>query len=131
MNQHVLNLIRISLFLLVAVSIALPKMNSIYFCTTTEQVMFQDICCDEIEANDNYASISDAECCDEVSLSDVTTDSLSKKIQLKTLFRTVWFTIPATTWILTDSREEHPIAEARGPPFAPIPLFIQNCSYLI
>ena len=131
MKQQILNLIRIFLFLLVAVSITLPQINAIEFCATTEQIVLQDDCCDELEADNNQTSISDAECCDEVALSDVKTDSLSKKIQLKTLFRTVWFTIPDATWTLVDNREENPIDEARGPPQDQVPLFIQNCSYLI
>jgi len=130
MKQQILNLIQISLFLLVAVSITIPKINAIEFCTTTEQIVLQDECCNELEADDNQTVISDAECCDEIALSDVKTDSFSK-LQLKTLFRTVWFTIPDATWTLVDNREENPIAEARGPPLDQVPLFIQNCSYLI
>ena len=132
MKQLILNILRISLFLLVAISVITPQVGSIEFCTVTEQVMLQFCHCDQdIEANDNEVSEADADCCDEITLSDVKIDSQFEKIQLKALFRSVWFTMPTTTWILVKNIEETPIVEARGPPLVKIPLFIQNCSYLI
>ena len=122
------------MFLLMVISAVMPTLSSLEICTTTEKVIFQDVCCDQqYEANDELISISDvnSDCCDEISLSNIQTNSLFEKIQLTPLFRSIWFTIPTVTWILVESIEEIVIVEARGPPFAPVSLFMKNCSYII
>ena len=132
MKQRILNIVKISLFLLMAISIAVPRATSISFCHPMEQVMLQTCCHPKkIQVKNGEDSVSGPDCCDEIAVSDAEKDTLADIVLSKPLVVSAWFTLPTTEWILLENNENTPIVRARGPPPDPIPLFIRNCSYLI
>ena len=132
MKQRILNIVKISLFLLMAISVMVPRAVSVSFCNPMEQVMLQ-ACChpQKIEVKSGEDSVSGPDCCDEIAVPDAEKESLSVTVLPKPLIVSAWFTLPTPEWILLEETKETPIVQARGPPPDSIPLFIQNCSYLI
>jgi len=132
MKQRILSLAKISLFLLMAISVVIPRTASISFCNPMEQVMLQDCCHPKkIQVKNGDDSVSGPDCCDEIAIPDAEKDALTDIVLPKPLVVSAWFIIPTTEWILLENTEENPIVLARGPPPDLIPLFIRNCSYLI
>ena len=132
MKQRILNIAKVSLFLLMAISVMIPRAADISFCNPMEQVMLQSCCHPQkVEVKNGEDSVSGPDCCDKIALPDAEKDALSIIILPKPLVTSAWFILPTPEWILLEDTEETPIVKARGPPPDPIPLFIQNCSYLI
>ena len=132
MKQRILNIAKISLFLLMAISVMVPRATSVSFCNPMEQLMLQSCCHPQkIEVKNGDDSVSGPDCCDEIAVPDAEKESLAATVLPKPLVISAWFTLPTPEWILLEETQELPIKEARGPPLNPIPLFIQNCSYLI
>lgn len=132
MKQQILNIAKIIIFLFLAISIAIPKIAAVSFCNPMDQVMLQSCCHSkkpEIKNGDD--SISAPACCDQISLPDADKDLVSVVSLPKPVTLSAWFQLPEPEWILLEAAEDPQPAQARGPPPDLVPLFIQNCSYLI
>ena len=132
MKQRLFNIVKMTLFVLMALSVALPRVASLSFCNPMDQIMLQSCCHPStVQIEEGQSSVSRPNCCDDISVPDAEPDTLTKLTLPSPSIVAAWFTIFTPKWIQLYVVPSYRFIRVRGPPPDPIALFVQYCSYRI
>jgi hypothetical protein len=134
MKERLLSIVRTVLFVLLAVSVIIPRVQAISFCNPMDQVMLTPCCHPETqpELEEGADSVHRPACCDEIAIPSTAHDTATATVIPMIHLVPSMPALPQIEWRANVSiKVERAIQQARGPPPDPLPLFIQHCSYRI
>ncbi len=132
--KRVLSILRGVLFVLMAVSVILPRVESISFCHPMDQIMLRACCHPDTppDLEEGADSIHRPSCCDEIAVPTTDSETLTSVVLPLVHYVPAYPSVPLLSWgDVQQGIPNIPPVRARGPPPDPLPLFIQHCSYRI
>ena len=133
MKDRLLSIVQALLFVTLALSMVIPRAQSISFCNPMDRIMLVS-CCHPAHSDveDGKAELHRPNCCDDIPLPAIDQENLNGFSMPLVALSPIMPPMPSVLWEFYGTVFEQSVPMgARGPPPNPFPLFLQNRTLLI